>query len=208
MRRVNETVRFSLRCLSILVLGALIGSVGTLGAQGTPVPGDIDRSGTIDDEDMKWLRAYLFGGVAVPTEKRLLDVNQDGRIDVGDVLALGQLIAGKQPVFSPAPRGTTTAQPATTGGAGGGSSKTPIFGPSTPPTAGSTPLPAPSPSIGPGDVDGNGTIDWNDVRFLRDLIAHDEKPPLGLESADVDGDGRLSVNDLAVLVRKLSRKSP
>ena len=58
------------------------------------------------------------------------------------------------------------------------------------------------PSIIPGDVDGDGKINIDDVTVLIDILLNGSASTAG-EGADVDGDGRVNIDDVTVLIDKL-----
>jgi hypothetical protein len=191
---VKTTVRSVVPCVLCAIL--VLGFSGFAPAAANPAPGDLNQNGVFDDGDLKILRGYLFGGAAVQVSKYQLDVNQDGLIDIGDVLALGQLIAqASKGKFSPNP--TVTPHPATSGTT---PKPTLVLLP--------YPYPKPAPPVKAGDVDGNGVIDMNDVQLLRILLANGQKAPLGLASVDVNGDGQMSFLDLVALVQIVAGKKP
>jgi hypothetical protein len=69
------------------------------------------------------------------------------------------------------------------------------------PTMTPTPTPSPTPTSEflPGDVNGDGSIDENDLSSLIDALFMDAPPP----EADVNGDGEVTAADIAALLALL-----
>lgn len=87
---------------TLLAVTALAGIVATteVSAQrlGDSVPakvsrGDADRSGTLDQADIRTMLGILFSGHQPAVSLRDLDVNRDGRFDISDVDALSRILA-------------------------------------------------------------------------------------------------------------------
>ena len=56
------------------------------------------------------------------------------------------------------------------------------------------------PGKGPGDVNGDGTLDVDDVSILIGLLVNGEELPI---YADVNGDGRADIDDVSLLISML-----
>lgn len=54
--------------------------------------------------------------------------------------------------------------------------------------------------IEPGDVDGNGTVDIDDVTMMIDLILGRPSPDILLDAADYDGSGLIDIDDVTAMI--------
>jgi hypothetical protein len=67
------------------------------------------------------------------------------------------------------------------------------------PTPTPTPTPNPTPATPPGDLNGDGSVDSNDLPLLIEALFMDEPPP----EADVNADGQVTAADIAALLTLL-----
>ena len=56
----------------------------------------------------------------------------------------------------------------------------------------------------PGDANGNGVVDAQDIDCLRNYILGLDPQPFSLESADLDGDSAVDIQDLTLLIQLLT----
>jgi hypothetical protein len=52
----------------------------------------------------------------------------------------------------------------------------------------------------PGDVDGDGVVNINDVTMLIDYLLSGDATTVFLAAADVDGDGEVNISDVTALI--------
>ncbi len=67
------------------------------------------------------------------------------------------------------------------------------------PTPTPTPTPNPTPATPPGDLNGDGSVDSNDLPLLIEALFMDDPPP----EADVNADGQVTAADIAALLTLL-----
>ena len=56
----------------------------------------------------------------------------------------------------------------------------------------------------PGDANGNGEVNAQDVDCLRDYILGLDPQPFSFESADLNGNGEVDIQDLTLLIEMLT----
>lgn len=60
----------------------------------------------------------------------------------------------------------------------------------------------------PGDVNGNGTVDWNDVKAIVDYIMGTPPAGFSMAQANVNGDGVVNVADLVEVIQYVKEHTP
>ena len=60
----------------------------------------------------------------------------------------------------------------------------------------------------PGDVNGNGTVDWNDVKAIVDYIMGTPPAGFSMAQANVNGDGVVYVADLVEVIQYVKEHTP
>jgi hypothetical protein len=152
--------------------------------------GEVTGDGVITFADVYFLIDYIFNGGSAPVPLSVGDVDENGIVNISDVIRLIQFIEANTGSVPTAPVGEPESQQRE-------------FAAST------TIVPVQDgviPSFLFGDVNGDGTVTLADVDFLLAYIFEGGTAPDPLSRGDIDQDGLVNISDAVMLINLIGQE--